>query len=178
MGATTSSSAESGWPERARSRYARGTTTGSGGTHLGCRLGRELLGLRPRGRLRRARSASAEPRDGDSPSWVPLLLVVRSRGGRNGHEAGTRAEPPLEVVAPIWAVDWGASCSGCALEDDFVERAARALNRGGRQSFMGATTSSSAESCWQNPLRNASCRPVRRIREVSFVPCIQRNGKE
>ncbi len=30
----------------------------------------------------RARSASNETRDCDSPSWVPLLLVVRSRSGR------------------------------------------------------------------------------------------------
>jgi hypothetical protein len=47
----------------------------------------------------------------------------------NGHGADTRAKPPLKVVAPILAVDSGASCSGCALEDDFVERAARAPNR-------------------------------------------------
>jgi len=38
-------------------RYARETTTGSGGTHLGCRLARAALGLRPR----RARSARAPP---------------------------------------------------------------------------------------------------------------------
>jgi hypothetical protein len=55
----------------------------------------------------------------------------------NGHGADTRAKPPLKVVAPILAVDSGASCSGCALEDDFenaleddfAERAARAVNR-------------------------------------------------
>ncbi len=76
------------------------------------------------------RAARTLNRPGRQPNWVPLLLVVRSRMASTDTPAGTRAKPPLEVVAPIWAVDSGMQRSGFALD----ERAARALNRRGRQS--------------------------------------------
>ena len=137
MGATTSSSAESDGPDRRAGRYARETTTGSGGTHLGCRLGYAALGLRPR----RARSAS-ENRPGRQPKWVPLLLVVRSRGGLDRRACRYARETTTGS---------GGTHLGCRLGHVALglrPRRARSASEepSGSSVQMGATTSSSAES--------------------------------
>ena len=75
------------------------------------------------------RAARAKNRPGRQPKWVPLLPVVRSRIAPTDTPADTHAKPPLEVVAPVLAVDSHARRSGFALD----ERAARAKNRRGRQ---------------------------------------------
>ena len=76
-----------GGDERAARALNRATATALHGCHhfQWCGVGvsgtaRRLLGLRPR--RRRARSASAQPRDCDSPSRVPPLPVVRCRAAR------------------------------------------------------------------------------------------------
>jgi len=75
------------------------------------------------------RAARAKNRPGRQPKWVPLLPVVRSRIAPTDTPADTHAKPPLEVVAPVLAVDSHAQRSGLALD----ERAARAPYRRSRQ---------------------------------------------
>jgi hypothetical protein len=85
---------------------ARGTT-GSGGTHGDCRLGRRSLGLRPRRRSRSGLRASRQPSTGATAS---SRAGVRRR--TDSHEA------PLEVVAPMGTVDSGVDRSGFALDGE------------------------------------------------------------
>jgi hypothetical protein len=82
---------------------------------------------------------------------APLEVVRSRRGWERSVVPGTCAEPPLEVVPPILAVDPGVSGSGCALDGGAglaCRRRSRSGLRAGRQPFTGATTSSGAESTW------------------------------
>jgi hypothetical protein len=93
-------------------RYARETTTGSGA---------ESTCPSPRAVPIRARNHHWK--------WCGVDVPKPTR------RADTHAKPPLEVVAPVLAVDSDTSCSGFALA--LAERAARALNRATATAFHG-----------------------------------------